>query len=119
MQQMVLMLEWHWCRQTTPPPPPLPKAITDLLQATCMEGVVGSGGFIVEQKRDRELAAHIQYLETEELPKGSIDVCRMFTLEPFFTVESVLIRINPKKNNSKYVAVPTHLRHLVMKQNHG
>ena len=55
-----------------------------------------------------------------ELLKGSIDACRMVALEPFFTVESgVLVRLNPKNNYCKQVVVPTHLRHLVMEQNHG
>ena len=54
-----------------------------------------------------------------ELLKGSIDACRMVALEPFFTVESgVLVRLNPKNNYCKQVVVPTHLRHLVMEQNH-
>ena len=82
--------------------------------------MVGSGEFIVKQKRDPELSALIQYLETGEMPKGSIEACRMVGLEPFFTVESgVLIWLNPKNNCSKQVVVPTHLRYLVMEQNHG
>ena len=103
-------VELHWCRYTTPP--------RLSLQATCTEGVVGSGEFIIEQKRDPDLAALIQYLETGELPTGSIDACRIVTLEPFTVESGILVRLNPK-NNSKQVVVPTHLRYLVMEQNHG
>ena len=87
-----------------------------------MEGVVGSGEFIVEQKRDPELSALIQYLETGKLLEGSIEACRIVALEPLISLLWKVVYwfgLILKTIAVKKAVVPTHLRYLVMEQNHG
>ena len=78
------------------------------------------GSLAVEQRKDGQLLALIQYLEEDKLPDDPVLSRNVAALSTqFVLMDSVLYLLDAKRNSWKRAVAPTHLRTKLITEVHG
>ena len=90
-----------------------------LLQANPLTGTQRHSNYSGEQLKDPDLRAMMDYLKGGELPNNLDEAKKLVAQESLFTiVDGTLFFIDHRHDSRKRVAVPSHLREQLLRENH-